>query len=204
MATFKDLQDRIALDYLNRYDLMPSVKRAIVNAIKCYEAQRYWFNQTASTTTTTANTSYFGVPGDFLALDRIEIAEAGARLPLIAQPFDVIREMNIVSSTGSPTHFAYRGDRFELAVIPDSAYTVTTYYLHTLPTLSADTDSNAWTNEAQNLIVHAATLDMMRATLVTPDTKRIAYHQQMLQMAQTELYCRNDLRLAGKLRATHF
>lgn len=204
MATFKDLKDRIALDYLNRYDLMAEVGRAIKNSIKCYEAQRFWFNQTATALATTSSISYINVPGDFMALDRLEIRYSGASQALIEEPFDVIRTMNAVSATSVPTHFAYHGDRFELALIPDSAYTTTVYYLHTLPALSADADSNAWTNEAANMIAHAATIEMITSVIGIGDNKKLARHQQQLHFAMNELNLRNSLRLSRRLKPTRF
>ena len=204
MATYKDLQDRIALDYLNRYDLMAEVRRAIQNSIKCYEAQRFWFNETATTTTTTANAASLGIPSDFLILDRLELTYSGSQLRLIEEPFDCIREMNATSSTGVPTHFAYRGDKFNLAVIPASAYSATCYYVHSLPTLSADTDSNAWTNEAQNLIAHSATLDLLSCVIKDTDTQKLERHGNLLGMALRELNLRNTTRLTTRLRATQF
>lgn len=204
MATYRDLQDRIALDYLNRYDLMEAVKRAIQNSIKCYEAQRYWFNETASSTTMTVNSASLGVPSDFLVLDRIEMAYSGTRCALRQEPFDIIREMNATSAVSVPTHFAYRGNRFEVALMPGSAYATTIYYLHSLPTLSADSDSNAWTNEAANLIAHDATLGILCSTIQPNDNRAIQRHQNMLRMAMNELNCRNTLRMTTRLRATQF
>lgn len=204
MSTFRDLQDRIALDYLNRYDLLPAVKRAIINAVKCYEAERYWFNQTATSTTTTANTTYIGVPSDMIAYDRLEITYSGASTRLLEEDFSKLRAMNAVTAVAVPTHFSYRGDRFELFSVPDSAYTVTCYYLHSLPTLSADADTNAWTNEGANLIVHAATLDVLTNTINSPDQMKRAAHTNSLHMAQKELNLRNSLRLTRRLTSTQF
>lgn len=204
MGNFRDLQDRIALDYLNRYDLMPEVKRAIKNCVKTYESARFWFNEAQTAMACSAGQSYISVPSDFLYLDRLELTYSGATTRLREEPFDVIRTMNAVSATSVPTHFNYHGDRFELALIPDSAYPATCYYIKSLAELSADTDTNAWTNEAGNLIAHAATLEIMMSVLQVPDTKRIQFHQSMLQMAQGELNLRNTTRLTTRLRATQF
>lgn len=204
MATYKDLQDRIALDYLNRYDVLPAVKRAIQNAVLCYENQRWWFNETATTTTTTANVASLGVPADFLILDRIEVAHSGAHDTLIQSTFDEVRDMNIGSVPGVPSHFNYRGDKFNLALIPFSAYSATIYYIHKLPVLSADTDSSVWTNEAGNLIAHAACIDVMGTTLNINDDRTLAKHERMRQNALYEMHLRNAQRFTTKLRATSF
>lgn len=204
MATYKDLQDRIALDYLNRYDMLPAVRRAIQNAIKCYETTRWWFNETSTTTTTTANVASLGVPSDFLILDRLELTYSGAQRVLVERPFDEIRTMNAGSATGLPCVYNYRGDKWNLALCPNSAYAATIFYIQSLPVLSADSDSNVWTNEAQNLIAHAATIDVLGTSLQINDPGMIAKHERMLNKSLQEMYTRNATRLTTKLRATSF
>ena len=206
MATYKDVIDRIALDYLNRFDLIPEVKRAVNNTIKAYEGSRFWFNEAQTQVACSAGQSYISVPSDFLYLDRLEIDASGGWNRLKEESFEGIRTMNAISATSVPTHYHYRGDRFELALIPDSAYPAMVYYVKSLPALSADSDSNAWTNEAQNLIAHAATLEMLMSVIVVPvlDRTRVPYHQSMLQMAMKELNLRNTTRFHGRLRPTSF
>lgn len=203
MATYKDLQDRIQLDYLNRYDLTGSVKRAIKNTIKCYEGTRWWFNETATTSVMTANSGSYGVPSDFLVLDRLEVAYSGARFPLKVATLDEVRTMNATTATSVPTHYVYRGDRFELALVPDSAYSATVYYIQSLPELSADADTNVWTNEAANLIAHGATVELL-SSVVDADDRKIAHHVRMMRQALDEMYVRNDTRLHGSLQPTSF
>lgn len=203
MATYKDLQDRIALDYLNNMVLGPEIKRSILNTIKTYESTRYWFNEASTATATTAAVTFVNVPSDFLTLDRLEITFASADYQMSQRTFDQIRDMNVTRTTGWPTDFAYYRDRFELAIIPDSAYSITCYYIRTLPVLSADTDTNVWTNEAANLIAHAATIDLL-AGVLQADERVINRHIRLLQVAQNELNLRNSTRLNFKLKATRF
>lgn len=203
MATYKDLQDRIALDYLNRMTLVPEIKRAINNSIKLVEAQRFWFNEAQGTLTAVANQTYVSVPADFLSLDRLELTRGSADYALSEQPFDWVRDMNATRASGAPTHFAYYQDRFELAVRPDSAYLLPVYYLKSLPALSADSDSNAWTNEAGNLIAHLACVELLSGVLQADD-KAIKRHAAAAQLARSELDMRNDTRLLRRIRATSF
>ncbi len=204
MGTYQEMQDRIGLDYLNRTDMNEQVKRAIKNTIKNYESRRYWFNETATTTTTTANIATFGVPSDFLALDFIRLTYSGSTEKLHRDTFDGILQMNATSAIGCPTHFAERGDNFHLSLIPDSANSVTTYYLQRLPELSAGSDTNAWMDEASNVIAHAATIEMLTAVLHAADPERIQFHVGMLGQATLELNLRNTIRLTHKLKATKF
>lgn len=203
MSTYKDLQDKINLDYLNQMTLIPETKRAIASAIRCYEGRRFWFNETATSTVLVAGQSYLAVPSDFLFLDRLEVTDGGIN-PLIQTSFNTIREMNLDYAQGPPTHFAYRANRFALAMTPNLAYTATIQYVHSLPTLSAESDTNAWTNEAFNLIAHAATLDLMTGVLQVPDPRKINHHARAVEMALNELHMRNENRLSNRLTPTYF
>ena len=204
MSTYKEMQDKIALDYLNQTTLIPETKRAITSAIRCYEGRRFWFNETQSTVALVASQTYLSVPSDFLFLDRLEVTSSGKSSRLDQTTFDAIRNMNLDGTTGVPTSFAYRGDRFALGVAPDSAYAATVYYIHSLPTLSADSDTNAWTTEAFNLIVHAAALDLMTGVLQVSDSQKIRYHSNAVTMALTELHLRTENRFSFRITPTKF
>ena len=204
MPTYKDLQDKVNLDYLNQMTLIPETKRAITSVIRCYEGRRFWFNETATTVALVSSQGYLTVPSDFLFLDRLEVTTNGTAYPLRHVNYDAIRNMNSSNNYGQPTDYAYRGDRFVLGTAPDSAYAATIYYVHSLPVLSADSDSNAWTNEAFNLIAHAATLELMSSVMKVSDTSKINYHKEAMYMALNDLHMRNENRLAHRLTPTYF
>jgi hypothetical protein len=204
MGTYKELQDRINLDYLNQMTLVPETKRAIATAIRCYEARRFWFNEAATAVATTISQSYIAVPSDFLYLDRLEINYSGGFFPLREDTFDFVRNMDSVTTLGQPTSYAYRGDRFELAVIPNSAYAVNIYYVKSLSALSADNDTNAWTTEASNLIAHAATVELLTGVLQVNDQRKIDRHERAMYMALYELGMRNDTKFLHRLTPTIF
>jgi hypothetical protein len=200
MATYKDLQETIALDYLNRVDLLPEVRRAIQRSIKATEAERFWFNETA---TALVAATAVAVPTNFLALDRLEITIANADYQMFQRSFDEIRDMNVTRITGQPTNFAYHANAFQLALYPDSAYAMICYYIKSLPVLAIDTDSNPWTNELANYIGHLAALDMCMNVIVA-DQDMVSRHSNALTIARNELNLRNTGRLTFRLRATQF
>lgn len=203
MATYKDMQDRVALDYLNLALPIQDVKRGILRTIAQYENQRFFFNETATALACSAGQSFVNVPSDFLFLDRLEVVRNSISYALVNRSFDEIRAYNAVGTRNQPTDYAYRGDRFELSAIPDSAYPVNVYYVQKLTTLSADSDTNAWTNEAANLIGHAACVELLSTVLVS-DTNRVNRHVIAAQAALSELNLRNVPRLTTKLRQSTF
>lgn len=206
MATYKDLQDRINLDYLNQMTLIPEVKRAIAVAIRTYETQRFWFNEASTAVATVVSQSYITIPTDYLfGEDRLELTVNGSTMALQRLNFKQVRDMNMNSTNGQPTHYAYHGDRLELAAIPDGAYSGNLHYIRSLPMLSADADSNTWTNEASNLIAHAACVELLTTVLqVGSDDRKANRHRSMAAMALSDLGARNDARLITKLRSTYF
>lgn len=204
MATYKELQDRINLDYLNQMTLIPEVKRAITVAIHTYEGRRYWFNEASTAVATVASQSYITVPSDFLNIDRLEFTVSGSTNECPRRDFSGIRNLTMNSPPTQPLYYALRGDRLELFGTPDAAYPGTLYYIMKLPALSADSDSNGWTNEGADLIAHAACLELMTSVLQVADNNKISRHQMMLTRAETDLATRNEMRLFHKLRSTKF
>ena len=204
MSTYKDLQDKINLDYLNQMTLIPETKRAIASAIRCYEGRRFWFNETATSVALVASQGYLAIPSDFLFLDRLEVTANGSSLPLRRTNFNAIQAMNINNTVGQPTDYAYRGDRFVIGMIPNSAYAATIFYVHSLPVLSADTDTNAWTNEAFNLIAHAATFDLMTGVMQVSDPRKINHHARAIELALSDLHMRNENRFSNRIIPTYF
>lgn len=200
MGTYRDMQDRIALEYLNRTDLLVEIKHAILNSIKATEPERFWFNETA---VAAVAVSAVAVPSNFLVLDRLEITIASADYQLMQRSFDEIRDMNASRITGQPTSFAYHANAFQLALYPDSAYAMICYYIKSLPVLSADSDTNVWTTELANYIAEAATLDLLTNVVGAP-ADQISRHATALQVARNELNLRNTGRMTFRLRATSF
>jgi len=199
MSTFKDLQDTIHNDYLHR-NLGASTQRAIQRAIRKYEKRRHWFNEAHIAVATVANQSWIALPSDYFALDRIEVIINDTKVKLDEASFDKIQEYNALSTfTSQPHHYNYHEDRFEIAAIPDSAYPINIYYLKVLPSLSADTDSNVWTNECADLILHEATLDLMTNVVKTTDQIQINNQFAYLKAAQDQLAEQDAVRALTRL-----
>lgn len=158
MSTYLELQNRIATDYLNRTDFGAQVQRSIQQAIRFYERRRWRFNETSTALTTSASLGSLTLPSNLLELDSLWITQAGNRYELIRTDQQDINEKNASSASSVPSYFTIYSDQIELAVLPNSAYSVTCYYLKSLTTLSADSDTNSWTSGiAQDVIVYHAT-----------------------------------------------
>ncbi len=156
MPTYLDVQNRIMTDFLGRTDLKTQVKNGIQVAIRHYQRERFWFNETATALVCIPNVETIATPADYLFLQELMVTQNSANIQLVAAPFDFIRRLNINNTAGLPTRYCNYGDNFHLANLPDSAYVVPCYYIHQLTALSADTDTNGWLSAAEDLIVYSA------------------------------------------------
>ena len=209
MATYREMQDRINLDYLNRTDLGNETKRAIIRAIKHYEKNRFWFNLTSTALAIGTASSTASLPDDFLALDYATVRDSSMDYLVALRSFDRIAYKNQNTSlSGVVAELCYYRDKLNFTPKPSSATTLTIYYTHSLPVLSADSDTNAWTSAGEDLIVHHATADMLGNVLRVTDNTQVANHKAWEQEALAALQAGNALRTgmgmdAGVVGAIH-
>jgi hypothetical protein len=164
VATFLDMQTRIA-DELDRSDLTAQIKRSIVSAVRHYERRNFYFTEASFTFDTVAGQRSYA-SSDIANSPSIDILNGdfyGMRVVLTKQPFeDLDRRTALLTFKAMPEEWAYYGSQVWLYPIPDRAYTMTAYSVPRLTELSADSDSNAWTNDAEELIRTRAKIDLLR------------------------------------------
>lgn len=156
MPTYIEVIQRVGLECLNRTDLDVEIKSGIQQTIRHYQNKRFWFNETLSTLACVVSVETIAVPSDFLFIQELMVTQNSATTALIQSDFDFIRQLNIDTSTGLPTRYAKYGPRFYLSNIPDSAYAVPCYYIHRLPALSANSDTNKWLSAAEDMVTYGA------------------------------------------------
>jgi hypothetical protein len=162
MATYLDMIARIADESL-RPDLSDQIKLCIQDAIAHYEVERFWFNQFRDRTfATVAGQEFYGVADhsdipNVLEFDAATLTIGSTRWPLAKTGYVQLENWNVdASSRGQPTHYAYWGEQIRLHPVPDGIYQIRLSGLFKLPALAADSDENAWTNDAEELIRHRA------------------------------------------------
>jgi len=203
MSTFGELKSRIDTDYLNRTDLSASTARSILAAIRHYERQRFRFNETATSLTTSSGQTFAVLPTNLLELDLLQITVSSADYKLVARDFDWIKRANATRTTGEPTDYAIYQNRIELFPVPGSAYSLPCYYVKRLSALSADSDVNAWiSSEALDVIAYHAT-KLMWATVLR-NTEEAVKFADLERIARNELYRNRDAFPHHAIRATEF
>lgn len=166
MASYLDMQTRIA-DELDRSDLTAQIKKAIVTAVEFYQRKPFYFTETSFTFSTVVGQEYYGAAANAAiptspSIDLLNINVNAGRVDLDKQSFEYIDSISfLTTATGQPDMWAYRAEQIRLYPIPNQVYVITAFSIPRLTALSADTDSNVWTNDAEALIRARAKQDLV-------------------------------------------
>jgi hypothetical protein len=162
MGTLADLKSRIATE-LARNDLTSQIANAVSDAIKFYGRERFWFNQSRTITFATVDgQEAYGEADQSLIPDLIKIDGiffSTDKYPLDRySPTDFEMLTGGSTSNGRPYAYTYTDEQILLYPTPNDAYTLRIFAHYRLPALT-DTDTNAWTDDAEELIrTHAKQL----------------------------------------------
>lgn len=206
MATFKQLRDQISADLAaNAGNLLDSeINEAINAAIEDYENRRYVFNEGLDTSlSTVVGQSEYALPSDVLTVDQVQYLFAGHLYRLQRQSYEWYVEalVNQTAQVGPSNHYTIYERKLFLYPIPDLVTTLTISGIMrqaNVP-LTNDSDSNAWTNEARQMIRARAKMDLFMNRLHEPTLAQaqdaLAKDYELKLVAD-----RNALRLMGHVR----
>lgn len=176
--TLDDLKSRIARE-THRSDLTTDIATSINRAIRFYQARRFSFNQLRDTFSTTAETEFYTtdtaspstLPSDIGEIDLLTVTVNGRRLRMNERSEAWIEdESQDTAQRSYPTDYAFYASRLRLYPIPDATYTLTISYLQRC---DPDTASSVWTNEAEDLICHAAKKRLYRDVLLDVEAAQL-------------------------------
>ncbi len=162
MTTYAIMQARLADELINESITTTHITRAIQTAIKHYEREPFWFNNRIATFATVADQEYYTStdPEDFeniVRIDAMQVTNSASSLcKMYGVENSIIEDSQDGTVTGIPKQYSRYANRIRLYPIPDNTYTVTMRYIYKLAALSADTDTNAWVDECEELIRQAA------------------------------------------------
>jgi hypothetical protein len=207
MSTLSQMRSRISDDF-NRSDLSTQIDRAINRAISHYRKEHFYFMETSASFSTIANQESYGtadgIPSTINEIQRVEITLTSNNKPeLNERTFDYIRERNGYVVTGDPYDYAWYQSKIYLSPIPNSVKTITLYFDKKYTDLSADSDSNDWTTDAEDLIEYHVKADIYLNTL--HDTEQANLMAIAEKMALDALRAKTEkLTSSGKIRPTSF
>ena len=154
-TTYSDLQTTIA-SYLARSDLTSMIPTFIqLGEIRLRRELRIRPMLKVSTTTTTANDSTVELPSDFLEMRDLHINAT----PIYVLKYDapnVFYRNTFSTVTGRPTTYTTLAQEFQLAPIPDTAYTLQMLYYAAPAYLSSTNSSNVFLANCPDLLLYAS------------------------------------------------
>lgn len=197
MATLADLQASIIRD-LARSDtsITDIVTFDIISAIREYESQRFYFNERSLSITLSATNTYalsLWVATDATLADIIEIDQmsvlinSGTRRYMLKPiGFNQIRDeidTQPAQPTGNPTYYALWSQSIKLDSYPATAITGTIDCHVRLKELATGSDTNAWTNDAFELIRFAAQKRLQGVRFANPMAAQAAAEGERIHLA---------------------
>lgn len=181
MATFEDMRARIA-DDLNRTDLTTQIQKAINRAIEFYEKERFWFNENVWSFSTSSGTEQVAFSGanttDLKEIDKVTLTRSATDIyPLEQITYQRLRDIATSGSSntsGPPSDFALFKNTWFFYPLPDQNYVVHVYGQKAYATLSASSDTNDFTTEAEDLIEARARWWLYSNILKEPQNAAVA------------------------------
>ncbi len=206
--TYGTMQDRIA-DELARSDLTTQIQRSFQSAMKHYERQGFYVNESTFTFSTVAGQEYYGssdasqIPLMAEVLT-VRITVNGSTYTLTERDFQYLESVQTNANyTGDPTDFVYFGKQIRLYPIPYAVRTVQVAGTVRFDSLSATADTNAWMTDAEELIRCRAKYDLFTHVIRNADSAMLmkAAEREALEDLRGETVSRVS---SGKLRPTAF
>lgn len=203
MTTYATMRNAIIDEMANDGALTNAqVNNAILRSIRHYERRPWWWNQKTATFSTVAAQEYYtsaaltDIP-DIVDIKSATITVDGVKSVLTPVNFEDMDAQQDGNVTGDPVSYTLFKENIRLYPIPTATRTVTLAYIYRLTELSADSDSNAWMTDAEELIRQAAkkrvALDIFQADDIA------ARAGIMEKMAFDELEAENRRRRPQKL-----
>ncbi len=162
MSDYGTMIERIANE-IARPELGARIPKSILSAIRFYEAERFWFTEGESTTSTIASQQNYALPADFVEPDILTLTETSEnfRFTLRRRSWAWMRGNQVNTTTTSrPSDWAYYANQIWLYPIPDQVYTLTMSFLLRLDALNAFLDTNDWMTHGEELIRYRVRKDL--------------------------------------------
>lgn len=163
MATYAETRARIADEMANDGDITTSqINNAILSTIADYSGEPFWFNQKSATFNTVASqenytsTDLADIP-NIIKLLSMRVYNSGSYTSYInGLDNDAIEDIQDGTMRGAPQFYARFENKIRMYPIPDAVYPIRIAYITTLATLSADSDTNAWLSDGEEVIRQGA------------------------------------------------
>lgn len=189
MPTFGRMVERIREDLDRGSSFDNRIKQSIVDAIAFYRTRRLPFNSKTSRALLTSGQELVSLPLDWITADTLRLEEARNREPLEAVTYDWMEENALADDDrGTPEKFAVQHRQLRVYPTPDRSYTLVLSFQYDLRNVSlsaSDDATNAWTEDAEELIRKHAMSDLL--VLYVDGTENIAKGQLLRRECSDEI-----------------
>jgi len=185
MATFGDLKTSISKRLQDTQGTAVStsdVADAINSALKFWKKQKFWFNEESAVLTMTEDSALIsGLPDDF----QFELPESGFVIENSQIKYRLKKvpptqyDYEDIEGNGIPDIYTWKAGSFFVYPYPQEAYSLNVHYIKDYDDLSGDSDTNDFTEYADQLIMYEA-LSRLHGEL-RQDEKMEAYYSARAQ-----------------------
>lgn len=170
MSTYAEMVTEIQDHFVNESITTAQVQKAIQRSIKKYQRKKFYFNHQLSTFSTVSGTEYYANgDDDDIEIISIIVSSGGLNCSVLPRVFTYIDERQDGTVTGLPTLYTNYQEKIRFYPIPAAAYTMTVAYWRKIAGPVADSDTNAWTEDAEELILQAAKVRLAINILHAPE-----------------------------------
>lgn len=176
MPTYGGVVDQI-ISELARADtsLTAVTQQQVLNAVEFYASERFWFNEARLSFTASATIYYpfSTVAPDLLEIEQMTVTVSGGVYEVKPSTYQQINAMDVSGFTGYPVLYATWAEKFRLYPKPNAVYQIDLDYQKRLATLSATSDTNAWTTFGSELIVARAQKVLLAGRFKDPQSASV-------------------------------
>lgn len=199
MSTLGDLKTRIYSEI--HQTMSTAVQNAVLDAVKYYQTERFWFNEASVNFNLSLTTQYaLSVIPKLISVDTFKVWQGSVPYLLQRISWNHIEQLDSeTSSSNTPSDYAIHHETLRIYARPSVTVTAQVNY-HKSITLSASNSASAvWTNEAEEIIRHRAK-GLLYANILLDTGQAQVSHTLELQ-ALNRLFARTAKRQSsGKVR----
>lgn len=180
MATYGDMQTAIAL-WIKRDDLTSEIKSAILKAVAHYTLEEWpWTEERSTSLTTVDATKTVALPSNFSKDSGLSITVSGTTYELTRRTQQEMERLyTSTTEEGQPSTYSIWTGLIWLYPIPDGVYTLTLLYYKDLTALVNSTDTNEWTDQAEEMIEARATWWLASRSMRDPELAMAAKETEL-------------------------
>ena len=197
----------VIADDLARPDLSSQIDNAIEHAIGERQDERFFFNETNSTSfDTVANQATYATSDDadiplFYEVDGLVLEDSDGNRFDLGEPIDPVRmqllQASAAAATGQPYEYAYFDESFVFDPVPDAVYTIYPVGHIEIAIPAADDAGNPWmTQRGAFWLIHADAKAYLYAHVIK-DTEQAAVMVDAAQGAVAKLRSRTSRKKAS-------